>query len=166
MKAFKPVGGLEVRSSPIQGRGCFTTRAIKKGTWILEYTGRRIRLQEANALYHTRPSTYLFGLADGHTVIDGVGVASLINHSCEPNCESVEDNGRIFFAALRSIAAGEELTFDYNLGNSNEREMPCGCGARNCRGTLYSKRELAIRRKRERLNSGVQKKVNSSHSRG
>lgn len=145
---FKPIAGLEVRSSAIHGRGCFTTQTIKKGTRLLEYTGRRLRREEANRLYNERPSTYLFGLADGHTVIDGVGMGSLVNHSCEPNCQAREEDGRLFYFSLRDIAAGEELTIDYKIGNSNpEREMPCHCDSRKCRGTMYSKEELARRRK-------------------
>jgi SET domain-containing protein len=148
MKAFKPIAGLEVRSSAIHGRGCFTTRPIKKGKCILEYTGRRLRRQEADRIYHERPSTYLFVLADGHTVIDGIGMASLANHSCQPNCEPAEEEERIYLFALRDIAAGEELTYDYNLTNSNEREMPCHCESRKCRGTMYSKEEITRREKR------------------
>src|ERR1035438_3396210 len=148
MKAFKPITGLEVRPSPVHGRGCFTTRPVKKGTRILEYTGRRLRRQEANSLYYERPSTYLFCLADGQTVIDGIGLGSLVNHACEPNCEAIEEDERIYFFALRDIAAGEELTIDYKLANSNEREMPCHCDSRKCRGTMYSKAEMARRRKR------------------
>ena len=154
MKAFTPIAGLEVRSSPIHGRGCFSTRPIKKGTRLLEYTGRRLRPQEANNLYHERPSTYLFNLAGGQTVIDGTGTASLVNHSCEPNCKVTEEDERIYFFALRDIAAGEELTIDYKLGNSDEREMPCHCDSRKCRGTMYSKAEMARRKKRGR-NSGA-----------
>jgi SET domain-containing protein len=149
MPASAPVKGLEVRSSPIQGRGCFTTLPIRKGKYILEYTGRRLRVKEANNLYYSRPSTYLFALSDGHTVIDGIGPGSLINHSCRPNCRACEEDGRVFYYALRNIAAGEELTIDYNLGNSSEREMPCYCGAPNCRGSMFSKKELAVRKKRK-----------------
>jgi uncharacterized protein len=148
MKAFKPVVGLEVRSSSIQGRGCFTTHPIKKATRVLEYTGRRLRRQEADRIYHDRPSTYLFVLADGQTVIDGIGMASLVNHSCQPNCEPAEEDERIYLFALRDIAAGEELTYDYNLTNSNDREMSCCCGSKKCRGTMYSKEEIKRRKKR------------------
>jgi hypothetical protein len=148
MRTFTPLKGLEIRSSPIEGRGCFTTRAIKSGQKILEYTGKRLRVQEANLLYHNRRSTYLFGLADRNTVIDGIGMGSLVNHSCRPNCRVVEEQARLFFITRRNIAAGEELTIDYKLGNSNENEMPCHCGSANCRGTMYSKREMAIRRER------------------
>jgi uncharacterized protein len=148
MKAFKPLGGLEIRSSSIHGRGCFTTRPIKKGTWVLEYTGRRLRRQEANRIYYQRSSTYLFVLADGQTVIDGIGMASLVNHSCEPNCAPTEEDERVYLFAVRDIAAGDELTYDYNLTNSNEREMPCHCASRKCRGTMYSKEEVTRRKKR------------------
>ncbi|MGA8150606.1 MAG: sigma 54-interacting transcriptional regulator [Terriglobales bacterium] len=148
MRAFKPRAGLEVRSSPIHGRGCFATRPIKKGTRVLEYTGRRLRQQEANILYHERPSTYLFGLPGNQTVIDGIGMASLLNHSCQPNCKPTEADERIYFFTLRNIAAGEELAIDYNIVNSNEREMPCHCDSRKCRGTMFSKAEMARRKKR------------------
>jgi len=151
VKAFKPIEGLEVRTSAIQGRGCFTSQPIKKDTWIVEYTGLRMRAGRARFLYREHSSTYLYLLADGCTVINGIGMAALFNHCCEPNCESTEEDGRLFFFALRDIAAGEELTLDYRLGNSDEREMPCFCGAKKCRGTMYSKAEIAIRRKRARL---------------
>lgn len=149
---FKPVDGLEIRESAIHARGCFTKTAIKKGTWILEYTGRRISIQEANQRYYSKPSTYLFALADGRTVIDGVGMASMMNHSCTPNCQAQEIDGRVFFYALRNIAAGEELTIDYSLVNSNEREAPCRCGSARCRGTMYSAEEQQRRRERSNEN--------------
>ena len=164
MPASAPVKGLEVRSSPIQGRGCFTTLPIKKGERVLEYTGRRMRVKEANNLYYDRPATYLFALADGNTVIDGIGLGSLVNHSCQPNCGPMEEDGSIFFYALRNIKAGEELTITYNLGNSNEREMPCYCGAPNCRGTMFSRKELAVRKKRAL--TGKKAKVKSSRVSG
>jgi uncharacterized protein len=147
MKAFTPVAGLEVRSSAIHARGCFATRPIKRGTWILEYDGRRLSVKEAYRLYHDRPSTYLFLLEDGLTAIDGISTASLVNHSCEPNCRAVESGDRVYLVAIRNIAAEEELTYDYHLENSNEHPMPCFCGSKKCRGTMFSNEELAGRRK-------------------
>jgi hypothetical protein len=35
--------------------------------------------------------------------------ARWLNHACAPNCDTVEDEGRIFIHTLRSIGAGEEL---------------------------------------------------------
>ena len=67
-----------------------------------------------------------------------------INHSCAPNCEADEQDGRMFIKALRNIAAGEELNYDYGL-IIDERytpklkaEYPCWCSARTCRGTLLA----------------------------
>ena len=41
----------EIRPSPIQGRGAFATRRIRKGTRIIEYTGERLTPSAADARY-------------------------------------------------------------------------------------------------------------------
>ena len=67
-----------------------------------------------------------------------------INHSCDPNCFADEQDGRIFITALRNIAAGEELNYDYGLVLEErytakvKAEYPCWCGAASCRGTLLA----------------------------
>ncbi len=141
--------GLIIRSSPIHREGCYTTTPIDKGTHILEYTGERISNQEADTRYDGREMTYLFGLSGGKRVIDGNGIAALINHCCDPNCEAEEIGGRVWITAIRDIRAGEELTYDYNLYDG-EGDVPCRCQARKCRGSLYSERELEKRRKAAR----------------
>ncbi len=128
--------GLLIRQSGIHGTGCYTTSAIKKGTYIVEYTGPRLTIAEADARYEDKDHTFLFGLQDGKTVIDGHGMAAFINHSCDGNCETDEIHARVWIVAARNIRAGEELTYDYNLYDG-EGEAPCHCGARNCRGTMY-----------------------------
>jgi SET domain-containing protein len=78
-------------------------------------------------------------------VIDaGVGgnESRWINHSCDPNCETEEEDGRIFVYALRAIRAGEELFYDYRIepaarrSKKVEREFACCCAAASCRGTM------------------------------
>jgi uncharacterized protein len=138
--------GLVIRSSPIHRDGCYTTTPVRKGTRIVEYTGECISNKEADRRYDGREVTYLFGLSDGKHVIDGNGVAALINHSCHPNCEAVEIRGRVWIIAIRDIRPGEELTYDYNLYDG-EGDVPCRCGAQKCRGSLYSERELKRRMK-------------------
>jgi uncharacterized protein len=150
----------EIRRSPIQGRGAFATRRIRKGERIIEYTGERISNAEADRRYDDermrRHHTYLFTLTQ-RTVVDGAvgGNASrFINHSCEPNCEAVIEDGRIWIEADRTIPKGRELTYDYqyervsNDDAADERKYPCHCGARGCRGTI-----LLPRRKRRRRRS-------------
>src|SRR5262249_12414939 len=99
--------GLIVRSSEIHAAGCYTTTAISKDTCVVEYTGPRISQAEADARYDGKSSTYLFGLSDGKRVIDGHGIAMFINHSCDPNCDTEEIDGRVWIVARRDIKPGE-----------------------------------------------------------
>lgn len=134
------------RSSSIDATGCYTTAPIENGTFVVEYTGDLLTIEEADEKYAEAEKTYLFGLQDGKHVIDGKNIAAFINHSCEPNCEADEIDGHVWIIALRDIKAGEELTYDYNLYDGEEGDLAsCRCGARNCRGSLYSQEELARR---------------------
>ena len=137
---------LVIRHSKIDSEGCYTTVPIKKGEFVAEYTGPWLTVEEADALYDADPRTYLFGLTDGKHVIDGEGVAAFINHSCDPNCEVDEVNGRVTITAIRDIASGEEITYDYNLYDGDlDDESPCFCKSKNCRGSMYSEEELERR---------------------
>jgi uncharacterized protein len=139
--------GLMIRSSSIHAAGCYTTSRIAKGVKVVEYTGPRISKKEADAHFKNSKITYLFGIGDGTKVINGHGMAMYINHSCDPNCETEELRGRVWVISLRSIAPGEELTYDYNLYDGDEDEARCHCGAGNCRETMYSTEEIARRKK-------------------
>lgn len=138
--------GLIIRSSEIHAAGCYTTTAIRGGAHVVEYTGPRITKEEADEKYENSPTTYLFGLGDGEIVIDGHGTAMFINHSCDPNCETEEINGRIWIIALRNIPAGDELTYDYQLyDGEDDASARCNCRAKKCRKTMYSAGELKKR---------------------
>ena len=132
---------LIIRSSAIHAAGCYTTAPIKNGSYVVEYTGPRLSKDEADIKYENLPMTYLFGIGDGATVIDGHGTAMFLNHSCDPNCETEEKNGRVWIMAIRDIAAGEELVYDYHLYDGDEKDGRCRCGAANCRGTMYAARD-------------------------
>jgi SET domain-containing protein len=139
-----------LRRSRIHGTGVFATRAIPKGARVIEYVGERITHAEADRrCAHTAPDnnhTFLFTL-DSKIVVDaGVGgnAARFINHSCDPNCEASIEDGRIFIDAVRTIAPGEELAYDYNIGRAPddppnvEQIFACRCGAATCRGTMIA----------------------------
>ena len=136
---------LMVRSSAIHAAGCYTMDAIKAGARVCEYDGPRISKDAADERYEGRDVTYLFGIAESGMVIDGFSTAMFLNHCCDPNCETEEDDGRVFVMALRDIAAGEELTYEYNLYDSDDVSQDCYCGAKNCRGTMFSDAELKRR---------------------
>jgi SET domain-containing protein len=155
---------LIIRSSQIHAAGCYTTAPIKIGTRIAEYTGPHITKEEADEKYQDSPTTYLFGLGNGEMVIDGHGIAMFVNHSCDPNCETGEVRGRVWVKAIRNIAAGEELTYDYNLYDGDEDEARCNCGAATCRKSMYApdeikKRARAAKRALAKKSSGKKKAV-------
>lgn len=136
--------GLIVRSSSLHGAGVYTTTPIRTGTRVLEYTGPRLTREESEGMYADSEVTYLFTMDDQKTIIDGFGMAAFVNHSCDPNCETDQIGGLIWIIALRDIAANEELTYDYCLWDAEPgEEAPCYCGAKNCRGTMYSEEEIA-----------------------
>jgi SET domain-containing protein len=139
------------RNSPIHGRGVFAARRIRKGTRIVEYLGERISDDEADRRYDEtgmrRHHTFLFTLTK-RTVVDGApetggGDASYINHSCDPNCEALITDGRIFIYAQKKIEPGKELLYDYQYERTgdpaDERFYVCRCGAEACRGTIMKK---------------------------
>ena len=138
----------EVRHSKVHGYGAFAKRAIKKGERIDEYLGDRISHRQADERYEDHDEndnhTFLF-IVDKRTVIDaGVGGndARFINHQCDPNCESTIEKGRVFIEALRSIAKGAELGYDYQIGREKadppnvDEIYACRCGSKKCRGTM------------------------------
>ncbi|MDH3287674.1 MAG: SET domain-containing protein-lysine N-methyltransferase [Betaproteobacteria bacterium] len=137
---------ISVRRSPIHGRGVFALKKIRKGERIIEYTGERITHREADRRYPNDDSSHtMLFIVDKKIVIDATRVgnsARWINHSCRPNCESVDEDKRMYIEATRDIRKGEELSYDYNLvleerhTPAAKKENPCLCGAKRCRGTL------------------------------
>jgi uncharacterized protein len=148
--------GLIVRSSSIHAAGCYTMRPIRKGTLVIEYDGPRFSKDEADERYKDRFITYLFSIGKNQ-VIDGFGTAMFLNHCCDPNCETEEIDGRIWIKAIRDISAGEELTYEYNLHDSDDDDADCHCGAANCRGTMFSDDEVKRRARRAKKNGHVRK---------
>jgi SET domain-containing protein len=149
MKAPVASPAVVVRRSKIQGRGVYAARDIREGERIVEYTGRLITNEAADAQCNDesmrRHHTFLFGVDERFTIdgADGGNEARFINHSCEPNCESVVVRRRVYIEALRDIAAGEEIAYDYWYTTDSgytlddlRRIYPCRCGAPTCRGTL------------------------------
>ena len=140
----------ELRTSEIQGTGAFAIRTIRKGTRIIEYLGQRVSWRTADKRYDdekmSRHHTFLFTV-DDKTVIDAAvngNEARFINHSCEPNCEAINERKRIFIEAIKTIPAGTELVYDYQYERTedhtaeDEHFYRCRCGSPKCRGTILA----------------------------
>jgi SET domain-containing protein len=141
---------ITVRRSGVHGKGVFAAKHIAAGEEVMEYKGERISWKEALRRHPHNPEepnhTFYFALEDGRVIdgkIDG-NSAKYINHSCAPNCEAEEVEGRVFIHALRDIEPDEELNYDYGLviegriTKKLKKEYECRCGAKKCRGTMLA----------------------------
>lgn len=149
-RRVKLPASLRLARSGLHGRGVFARDFIPEGEQIIEYIGERITKDEARRREDRRvaraarggaASVFIFEL---NRVFDLDGdvagnPARWINHSCEPNCEAQEDCGRIWIVALRDIAPGEELTFDYGFPYDEGLRHPCRCGAAECAGFIVAR---------------------------
>lgn len=143
------------RRSKIHGNGVFATGTIRKGEEIVEYKGRLLTPEQADELHYNDINTghtFLFTLNEEWIVDANVkgNIAKWINCSCEPNSIAYvheDESGdlkkeRVIIEALRTIKAGEEITYDYGF----DFDVPytkellkiweCRCGSPNCRGTM------------------------------
>lgn len=132
----------EIRDTPGKGKGMYARADIRKGEFVLEYTGTPYPTD----LAEETGSRYLFDLENG-TTLDGSilsNEARWINHSCEANCEATLDGDRIMIHACRHIQAGEELTFDYGQEYFDEffAKQGCLCGAKRHRKTPEERRKV------------------------
>jgi hypothetical protein len=114
----------------LHGLGLFAGEAIKKGETIIEYIGNILNKEEAEKVSQ---SMYLFEINRDKT-IDGSprwNVARYANHSCDGNAESDVIKGRVFVKAIKNIAEGEEIVYDYGEEFVKEYIMPIGCHCGN-----------------------------------
>ena len=132
---------VRVGISGIAGQGLFAGQAIKQGTKIIRYIGEKISHEESERRL-TAGNVYIFGL-DERYAIDGStpkNTARYINHSCDPNCHTEQFDNTIWIVAIKDIAAGEELTYNYGYEMNDEPAEPCHCGAQNCCGYILAPR--------------------------
>lgn len=114
---------------------------------MIEYVGNRVTKKQALKVEAAREerakrggdgSVYTFVLNSRYDIDGGVSwnTARLANHSCDPNCVAYVIRGRVWIVALRDIANGEEITYDYNYDWVQWWDNPCRCGTEECPGFI------------------------------
>ena len=134
---FKLVEGLEVRSSSIEGKGCFATKPFARWHKIAEYAGEIITDAEAFKRARGRRHLRICAIDSRWSLDGGVGgnASAFINHSCAPTAFMRITYNHILFIARRDIQPGEEITVDYGYTYHSDSKR-CHCGAKTCRSTI------------------------------
>ena len=118
----------------ITGLGLFATAPIRRGAFIVEYSGERIPTRKAKARERTSHARYMFEINNRWTVDGSVrsNIGRYANHSCRPNAESALKRGKVILRALRAIEPGEEITYDYGEEYFELFIEPKGCRCAKC----------------------------------
>ena len=142
-----------VRRSKIHLRGVYAKKNIPEGTQVIQYVGNKLTKAQSDKIYdeqweksknHTKGGgVYIFELNKRYDIDGNVSwnTARLINHSCDPNCETDIIKGKIWIIAIRDIKKGEELTYDYGFDWEDYEDHPCKCGAKNCVGYIVGEED-------------------------
>lgn len=127
---------LEIRPAGVKGRGVFALRPIPAGTRVLPIAGRVLpsdQLTDDLLAMQIGPDLWLCS--------DGSSLDDRINHSCDPNLGFLHGDPVLY--ALRDVAAGEEVTWDYSTSIAEAGwSLACACESANCRGVVRPWTEL------------------------
>lgn len=134
--------GVKVKKSR-NGKGLFAVKDFDKQDTLLEIKGVLIFCYEEDDLDEkTRSNTIRF---DGEMYLSPKGeLGDFVNHSCEPNSKIFKNKGKLYLVAIKNIAKGEEITFDYStiIASDDFWTMKCNCGSTTCRGTIGQFKKL------------------------
>jgi hypothetical protein len=125
---------------------------VPAGDPVLEFIGSLYCAAEL-----TDPDTFDHSLQIGPDTYLGPSgrLDDYVNHACDPNCGIVNALEHVLLVAIRPIAAGEEIAYDYSttMINRTWRLEVCRCGSPRCRGFVgdYVDLPRAVRRRYERL---------------
>jgi SET domain-containing protein len=116
------------------GLGLFATKPIKKGTKIVRYFGPMLDCNKKKD--DAVENKYLFQITNRWTIDGSVreNIARYINHACRPNAESdvQKKKRRVYIRAIKDIAPGEEINYDYGTDYFKEYLKPIGCKCDSC----------------------------------
>jgi SET domain-containing protein len=116
------------------GLGLFATKPIRKGTKIVRYFGPMLDCNKKKD--DAIENKYLFQITNRWTIDGSVreNVARYINHACRPNAESdvQKKKRRVYIRAIKDIAPGEEINYDYGTDYFKEYLKPIGCKCDSC----------------------------------
>jgi uncharacterized protein len=126
---MKPSDAIEIKRVRGKGRGVFARRPIEEGE-VIETCPMLVLAPGAIEDFSTGLGAYVFEWSRGKLAL-ALGYGSLYNHSYRPNARYADLAGQTkLFTAIRDIAAGEEITVNYN--GEPEDQTPVGFDVVEC----------------------------------
>ena len=125
---------VEYRASSNFGGGLFATSEIAPGQIVASFDGdywnwdKSVSDLPNESPDYTRDHTIQY--APGKSRDSAAGLGRYANHSCDPNCGI---KNYFDLVAMRPIARGEQITWDYAMTEHNDWFMTCRCGSPRCR---------------------------------
>lgn len=120
--AIRQSDAVEVKRARGKGRGVFARRPIRKGE-VFETCPVLVLPGDSIEDFSTGLGPYVFEWGVGKLAL-ALGYGSLYNHSYEPNARYNDVGPRTkAFEAVRDIAAGEEVTVNYNGDPGRKKEV-------------------------------------------
>lgn len=130
--------------------GVFASVPLQEGEVAFFVTGKVLTFEDVMALPGEGDRTIQVA---ANLYVNPGYPAEFINHSCKPNAGIRDD---LAIIALRPIAVGEEIRFDYSTCvQEQEFRMRCLCGEPNCRGEIGDFSELPDELKLKYIRLGV-----------
>lgn len=124
---------LEGRLDPGKGgRGIFARVGLRRHETLVVWGGEIITSGQLQLLPRKQRHRLCLQVEENLFLMTSrEGPADWVNHSCDPNSGM---SGQIVLVAMRDIAPGEEICFDYAMTDSYPYdEFDCECRSRRCR---------------------------------
>jgi hypothetical protein len=155
---FPPHPGLALKDTP-RGKALYTRTGHRRGDTLIEHYGPHASF----AIGADIAPDHVMEIGDNEVFLPSGALDDYVNHSCDPNCRlDFRAGRRIYLVALREIAPGEELSFDYATTTTRAGiaafpgwRFQCLCGTANCRGEVGSAEDLPAERLQHYARAGA-----------
>lgn len=133
---------LIIQDTPL-GRGVFATDEILAGAFLIEMTGKTMNPEDIPSVAARSILDHYIQCAPNKFLGPSGDFDDIFNHSCDPNAGLFFENGKIIIRSIRTIAAGEEIFYDYSTVITNDPfVMKCSCATTLCRGKVAAFKTL------------------------
>ena len=136
LDAYRPAANLFAVGETHLGKTVYAAQGFAEGDTIVRFTGRRVRADKVPSVLRGARDRFV-QVTPHHYMGPSHRIDDLINHSCDPNAGLRFTDAGVFLVAVRDIAAGEEIAWDYSttLADSDWK-MICQCRSADCRRVI------------------------------